>query len=226
MALPLTDAMTRSAARGTAARRPLALLASARGWSLVDVLLSTIFTALLAAILHSNSIASLQVLRVRAVADDLDENARIALEIIARDVRETGYGVGIDAGLRFAGPTRVLLGRDLDLDGATASPGELLGYEIDGAARQLRRQAGSAPPQPMVDDLVPETVAFRFRDATGAELTAPGGIDDPGGLDEEQRRAVRQIEVTLRLEAPHPVPGAGTISAQHSVVAGLRNADL
>jgi type II secretory pathway component PulJ len=199
-----------------------ATLSTHGGWSLVDVLLSTVFLAVLTAILHGAAIASLQALRVRAVADDLDETARIALEIMARDIRDAGYGLA-GGGLRRAGPARIALARDFDLDGETSSANELVAYEVDGEARQLRRQAGNASPQPMVDNLVGDQPSFRFRDAAGDEISPPGGAD---ALDDEQRAAVRRIEITLRLEAPHPVPGTAPIVVEHRVDAGLRNAEL
>lgn len=192
------------------------------GWSLVDLLLSSLFIALLAAILHSTSIAAMHAVRVREVADDLDENARIALEIMARDIRDCGYGLATatDGGLRDATPTRIRVARDLDLDSETASSGERVSYALAASARQLRRQAGDAAPQPMVDNLVAEQELFRFFDGDGNEIS---GTAAGGDLDERQRATVRWIEITLSLDAPHPIPGEPPIAAEHRVRVSLRN---
>ncbi len=191
-----------------------------RGFTIVDVLLSVIFLALLAAILQSFAIASMQSLQVRRVADDLQETARIAVEIMSRDIRDTGYGLsGPGArGLRRAGPTAISLARDLDLDGATDSSNERISYELSFETKQLRRRLGNAPPQPMVEHLDPDQIVFRFRDAHGDEIQASTDLDD------SERAEVRQIEITLRLTAPHPIIAVDPITATHRASVGLRNA--
>ncbi len=217
MAPPGCTVIRASQPRGAVRRR-----SRQAGWSLVDLLLSSLFIALLAAILHSTSIAAMHAVRVREVADDLDENARIALEIMARDIRDCGYGLATatDRGLRDATPTRIRVARDLDLDGETASAGERVSYALFGSSRQLRRQAGDAAPQPMVDNLVAEQELFRFFDGDGNEIS---GAAAGGDLDERQRATVRWIEITLSLDAPHPIPGELPITAEHRVRVSLRN---
>ncbi len=193
-----------------------------RGWTIVDALLSLIFLGVLATVIQSFAIASLQSLRVRQVADDLEETARIAVEIIARDIRDTGYGLSgaDDRGLRAASSTRIRLARDLDLDGATSSSSERVAYGIDDETHQLRRQLGNASPQPMVENVDPDQVVFRFLDRTGAEIAT--GSD----LDRTQRATVRQIEIDLRLSAPHPVRPRDRIKARHRASVGLRNGEI
>ncbi len=190
-----------------------------RGFAIVDTLLSLIFLVLLAAILQSFAIASMQSLQVRRVADDLQETARIAVEIMSRDIRDTGYGLrgSADGGLRRASATTVSLARDLDLDGATDSSNERIAYELNSETKQLRRRLGNASPQPMVEDLDADQIVFRFRDGRGSEIEAGTDLDDP------QRAVVRQIEITLRLSAPHPISGVDPITATHRVSVGLRN---
>lgn len=193
-----------------------------RGWTIIDALLSMVFLAILAGILHSVAITALHAVRVRQVADDLDETARIALEIMARDIRETGFALGdsADRGLRAAGPMLVSLARDFDLDGATDSSNERVAYELDDQSGQLRRRLGNAPPQPMVDNLDREQAVFRYRDAAGAVI-APGS-----DLDAAERAEVRQVEVTLLLRSSHPVDPTREIVVEHRTAVGLRNGDL
>ncbi len=195
-----------------------------RGWTVVDALLSMMFLGLLAGILQSFATTSLHALRVRQVADDLDETARIALDIMARDIRDVGYGLpdAGDRGLRAASGTHIRLARDLDLDGETSSANERVGYALDSEFGQLRRQLGGASPQPMVQDVDAEQVLFRFLDEAGNEIGAEG-IE----LEAGQRADVRQIEITLRLSAPHPVAGSrDRIAVEHRTSVGLRNGQL
>lgn len=191
------------------------------GWSLVDCMVATSFVGLLATVLHGFTTTSLHVVNVRQVADDLDESAHIALQIIARDLREAGYGLpdAADRGLRGAEPMHVQIARDLDFDGATSSSNERVAYRLHPETGQLRRQLGAAGAQPMVDDVVSERPLFRYFDADGAEL-----LGDDGALDTAQRASIRRIEITLQLTAPNPAPGAhGHIAAQHRTSVTLRN---
>jgi len=186
--------------------------------------LATLFFALMTAIVHSVVTTSLQVLGVRQAADDLDETARIALEIMARDIRDTGYGLleTADRGLRVAGQTRIRLARDLDLDGATTSSNEIVAYSLDDESRQLRRQLGNAAPQPMVEALDSGQVLFRYFDDRGMEVST-----EDADLEDAQRASVRQVEITLRLSSQNPAPGArGRIVVQHRTSVGLRNGQI
>jgi len=194
------------------------------GWTLVDALLATLFLALMAAVVHSVVTTSLHVLGVRQAADDLDETARIALEIMARDIRDAGYGLveSADRGLRVAGQTRIRLARDLDLDGETASSNEIVSYSLDDESGQLRRQLGNAAPQPMVESLDSGQVLFRYFDDRGMEVNA-----EDTDLENAQRAIVRQVEITLRLSSQNPAPGAsGRIVVQHRTSVGLRNGQI
>jgi hypothetical protein len=176
------------------------------------------------AVAHSVATTSLHVLSVRQAADDLDETARIALEIMARDIRDVGYGLvqTPDRGLRVAGQARVRLARDLDLDGETTSSNELVAYSLDHETRQLRRQLGNAAPQPMVENVDSEAALFRFFDERGTEIHAA-----EADLEAVQRANVRQIEITLHLSTVHPAPGAGgRIAVRHRMSVGLRNGQI
>jgi len=193
-----------------------------RGWTIIDALLSMVFLGILAGILHTVALAALHAVRVRQVADDLDETARIAVEIMARDVRDAGFGLRHtpDGGLRSAGPYALGLARDLDLDGATDSTNERVAYELDAASGQLRRQLGNAPPQPMVENLDRDQPLFRYRDGEGA-LIALGSELDPA-----ERAEVRQVEITLLLRSLHPVDPTREIVVEHHTSVGLRNVHL
>lgn len=191
------------------------------GWTLVDVLVSMSFIGLLATILHGFATTSLHVVQVRQVADELDETAQIALEIVARDLREVGFGLpaALDGGLRRAAPRAVQIVRDLDFDGETTSSNERVAYILHPETGQLRRQLGAAAPQPMVDNVDVEGSGFRYFDDAGDEI-----LDDGDELESADRRRVRRIDINLRLTAPHPAPGRRErIVAFHSTSVAPRN---
>ena len=205
-----------SAVRGRLRRR--------HGWTLVDALVSMTFLGLLALILHNFTTVALHALQVRQVADDLDETAQIALEIMARDIRDVGYGMPAtgDRGLRAAGSAQIGVARDLDLDGETSSSNERVSYLLHRESGQLRRQLGNASAQPMVDGLETDQVLFRYFDASGAELVAADG-----DLDSGQRALVRRVDITLRLAANQPAAGsAAPITVEHRMSVTLRNGQI
>ena len=63
------------------------------------------------------------------------------------------------------------------------------------------RTLGDGSPQPMLNDLAPDGLRFSYFDANGQPLSV-----GTTGLAEEDRAAVRRIDVTLRIEAPNPDP--------------------
>lgn len=192
------------------------------GWTVVDALIAVSLTSLLATAIHSVTVVSVHALRARQVADDLDESARIALEIVARDVRDVGYGLltAQDRGLRHASKTLIRLARDLDLDGRTNSSNERVAYMLDAENQQLRRQLGRSSPQPLLDSVATAESSFRFFDDDGFRI---GG--DP--LDSDQRARVHRVDVFLRLTAPHPAPGVhDAIETTQRTSITLRNAQL
>jgi len=189
------------------------------GWTLIDALVSMLFLSILAAVLHSFALLSIDAVQSRQIADDLDETARIAIDFIGRDVREAGYGLhdAADRGLLRAERDEIRIGRDLDLDGALASANERVGYELDEETAQLKRQLGDAPPQPMVDRVIYGESRFRYFDADDLEQT-PAELRDAAA-----RGRVRRVEIEISL-ANHDPRGLGRRPvARHQAIATLRN---
>ncbi len=198
------------------------VISKTKGLTLIDMLVAMLLFSIVASILQSFATSSMLAIRTRQVADDLDEHGRIAVAIIARDLRDTGYGLTdrADRGLRLATPTSVAIVRDLDLDGRTASANESVAYLIDRASKRLRRRLGRGGAQPMADNVDPSGTVFRYRDGDG------NLIGDDAPLDEAQRAVVRQVEIALRLTAAHPLGERDPISVDHTISVALRNAEL
>lgn len=190
------------------------------GWMLLDSLIATFFMAILATVLHSFAMLSLNAVQVRQIADDLDETARIAVEILGRDLREVGYGRQLtgDRGLLRATADEIRLARDFDLDGSTGSSNERVAYLIDADGNQLYRQLGDAPPQPMVERIVANQSGFRFFAEGDTEMTT-------SELESSAARArVRYVEIILTLAPPLPLPQHAVLRpTRHLAVVTLRN---
>lgn len=135
------------------------------------------------------------------------QSARVALERMAREIRQAGRGrpeAGFPA-VSVAEPTRLVIHFDLDGDGVIAGNGETVTWLLQG--RVLRRDAGGGA-QPIVNGV--RALRFTYFDAAGA----PTG--DPA--------AVRAVGIDLTTEPDHVTAGsARRAEARASTLVRLRN---
>lgn len=189
------------------------------GFTLLELLVSLLLTAVFAVAAHRFCLALLQSAAVLEATSRLEEGARVALLIIARDLRDGGYGMPEGAPpLRAASADAVSLARDLDGDGDSDDTNERVGYRFDAASGQLLRQLGDAPPQPMLQELAANGLALAYYDAAGDRLPASLPLTDV------QLAEVRRVDLSLILEIPHPVDrGTQTIRVSRAITVTLRN---
>ena len=190
-----------------------------RGFSLPEVLVSTFFLTLFSVMLYQFNRAVLRSVRLQEVRGEAQEVARIAIDVMTRELRLSGYGgAGVPLPrLRAAGPERVEVQADLNGDGDTGDANEIVTYAYDLERETLMRATGTAPPQPMVEHVPEGNFLLRYRDDSNVLLE--------GELDEATRARVRQIEIGLRVVYPNPdpAPAAPIVVTQHATVE-LRNA--
>ncbi len=206
--------------RRAAPHRPpnAALRGGIGGFTLLELLVSLLLTGAFAAGAHRLCLSALQAVQVLEVTSRLHEGARVALMVMARDLRETGYGLAPGRGLREASWDAVRIARDLNGDGDTDDENERLAYRLDAVARRIQRQLGDGSPQPMLEELAPDASAFTYYDGAGAALPARSP------LAPAQCERVRRIDLQLALEAPHPSPGAApVIRVRRTTTVVLRN---
>jgi hypothetical protein len=134
---------------------------------------------------------------------DAQENARVALTRMARDIKTAGAGAAATfAAVTVAEPARIVFHRDENDDGVIAGTRETITWKLDGQI--LRRDAGGGA-QPIVNGV--RGLAIRYFDAAGTLTTLP--------------EDVRSVEITLTTE---PVTAVGTgVRAKVSTRVGLRN---
>ena len=122
------------------------------------------------------------------------QNARVALERLARDIRHAGYGPTEDFdAVLVAEPTRLTVQSDLNGDRVIAGTGETITWRLAGTT--LRRDAGGGA-QPIIDGV--RAFMLEYRDAAGAPTAAPADV--------------RTVVVTLVTQSPSArfVAGGGT----------------
>jgi Tfp pilus assembly protein PilW len=142
--------------------------------SLADLLtalavLGLVLAATFTLLHHGQGIYAEEAARVEA-----QQNARIALDRLAREIRQAGRGEGAAAdppALSVAEPARIVLHMDLDGDHVVADRRETITWRL--TAGVLRRDAGGGA-QPIVEGVRALTLAYR--DERGAATTDPAAV--------------------------------------------------
>lgn len=109
------------------------------------------------------------------------QNARIALARMAREIRQAGSGAGL-APIAVAEPSRIVIQND---------PGKTVTWQL--AAGVLRRNAGAGA-QPIINGV--HALVFAYLDADGGSTVTPA--------------AVRAVVITLTTVPEHPGAGGAT----------------
>jgi type II secretory pathway component PulJ len=174
-----------------------------RGFSLAEVLTSTLFVSILTAMSYTFARGALMNARLQDAQSDAQESAMMAVDVLTREVRMAGFSAAGTplTGLLDAGAERVQIAADLNGNGNTADADELIAYAYNGAKQQLTRATGGGSPQPFVRDVPAGGVHFSFFDAGGHELQPAAGTAGAA-----QRASVRRIDAVLTVELPNPDP--------------------
>ncbi|GIW40575.1 MAG: hypothetical protein KatS3mg076_1152 [Candidatus Binatia bacterium] len=182
---------------------------NARGHVFLEILLGLflVATALGAgAGFFRDAVRQLALFRARSQAQDTLD---LALHWMAAEIRQAGLSLATDTlpGIVAGDESYLELRSDRNLDGDFSDPNERVAYSFDAARKTLTRKSGSSSPQPVIDGLARDGLAFRFYDGDGVPLATP--LDDAG------REAVRKIAVRLALELdsgePEPVRFEGSL---------------
>ena len=190
------------------------------GAALVEVLVALLFLGLIATDLQQFARTMLRGVRGLEAATEAQEAARIATELIVRDLRNAGYGAdgALANGIRIAAADTVEVGADLNGDGDTDDAQEVIGYRLGPDRRTLMRVMAGVP-QPLLTDLGLDGLRFAYHAADGSLLSGPGAT-----LDSNTRRRVRRIDVVVAVEIPHPDPSFVTpIRSTQTATVCLRN---
>jgi len=206
--------------RSRATTSPPPPRASGRGgFTLPELLVSLLLTTIFATATHQLCLSLLRGVALLEATSRLQEAGRIALAIIARDLRDTGYGLSTDTpGVRLASRDATRIARGLNNDGDTEDSHERIAYAFDRDSLRLVRQLGSAPPQPMLDDLAADGFQLTYFDAAGIPIAA----SEP--LPPEDMARIHRIDLRLTLETPDSGSFAITpIRLSHATTVALRN---
>lgn len=188
-----------------------------RGFSLVELLIGMVLLAGFALGVHQSCTALLRGVCVLEAASEAQEAARIGVQLIIADAREAGFSPAgpLPDGVQRAGPAVFAIARDLNGDGDVDDPSERVAYLYAPERHALLRAQGDAPPQPLLDDLDDDGLAFSYLAADGTPL--PGDAE----LDAGARARIRRVAVRLAIAVRNPI--GGRLRAEQMATATLRN---
>lgn len=135
---------------------------------------------------------------------EAQQNARLALERMAGEIRQAGFAP-VDPGvpaISVALPTQIVLHFDVNGDGVIAGTKETVTWSL--AGRVLRRNAGAGA-QPIINGV--RDLLFQYRDARGQPTTVPADV--------------RRVAITLTTEPDH-VAADPSLRAQATFTTDVR----
>lgn len=195
------------------------------GYTLIELLISTVVLTLLLAGLYSVLFQSQATFEAQQDAMYLRQQARVGINQMITELRMTGFDVGsVSDSLPTASSTSVTFVADIDdgdplppcdssYEDATDGGAERITYTLDTGDGTLERDVacwdGSSwtaefSDQVMARNVLTSQALFRYYDADGNEL-----VDGGGGLTGSQRQQVRSIEITLEIEDTSQVEVVG-----------------
>jgi len=188
----------------------------------VELLVGLVILGLVAGGLQRFYAAMSRSVTTLARASEAEEGARIAIEVIQRDLRGAGFSTdgSLDRCLLYAAADAIRIASDLNGDHDTNDSNERVGYSFDAESRRLMRRMGDAPAQPMLNDLADEGLVLTYYGDDGKELAPVGG-----SLSEADRKRVARVDVSLTLELPNPNPQENQpLRSRQTATVSLRNA--
>jgi prepilin-type N-terminal cleavage/methylation domain-containing protein len=196
---------------------------TARGYTLVEVLVSIALGLLALASFTAFNRFQLFALRNQATQIDLQLTARTVADLIAREVRRTGMDPTCAKSFEAvakATDEELRVQSDLDGSGAIDAPDENLTYRYNFDTNSIERVSG-ATTDVLLDGLDLSGSKLVYFDANGNVLSPSVST---GGLNAAQRASVRRIRIELALadDASDPLSDE-ELAAQISTDIDLRN---
>jgi Tfp pilus assembly protein PilV len=186
-----------------------------RGIVLIDVLTAMVFVVLVLGMAQAWARAALFNQRSFETAAVADQEAALALTLLAREIRDSGGGV---PPIAAASVDFLEVVADLNDDGDTSDSFERLRYAHRADRDQVTRASGAGNAQPFLDHVPAAGWSLSFWTAAGDEIAVPPA------LDAAELAQVRRIDVRLRTEVPHPDPRVPVpIVAEVTTSVALRN---
>jgi type IV pilus assembly protein PilW len=167
---------------------------SVNGFTLVELMVSMGIGMVILAAVTTTFMSQTRIYNAQEQINEMQQNARGALDIIAREVKMAGYkpsGGGFN-GVTYS-TTQLMVQADLDSNGAistSSTANEQITYAFDSANQRITRAVGSGSAQVLAEHITAFT--FSYLNSTGAATTVSANI--------------RQVSITITAKTAKPDP--------------------
>jgi type IV pilus assembly protein PilW len=153
-----------------------------KGFTLIEMMLALAIGSILLASIYTFYIGQQKVYAIRELVAEMQQNARIGMALMAREIRMAGYNpAGIPGvGIIEAGPHVIRVTMDLNDDGVIAGDEDIT-YSLYDSGRDgdldLGRQPGGGRNDPVAENIASLDFVYTLADgSTTSTPAAPGQI--------------------------------------------------
>ncbi len=167
-----------------------------QGYTLIEVVISLALSVVTVGAVYNVYLSQVKAQVVREDKLDMQQHARVAMDLVVREVIMAGYDPrhvnrDVNAGNDFYGiihhPTQLMIKADLDGNGIPTDSNESIQFSHDQATFTLRRDTGGGR-QPLAEHI--ESFSIKYFDQNGRATT--------------DSKEVRQIEIKIIARTQRP----------------------
>jgi type IV pilus assembly protein PilW len=153
-------------------------LRNLEGFTLVELMVSMSIGMVILAAVTTTFMSQTRIYNAQEQINEMQQNARGALDIITREVKMAGYkpnGGGFN-GVTYS-TTQLMIQADLDSDGAistSSTANEQIRYVFDSANQRITRAVGSGSAQVIAEHI--SAFTFSYLDTNGTTTTVTADI--------------------------------------------------
>lgn len=171
-----------------------------KGFTLVEILVAMGIGMVVMAAVATTFTSQSRVYNAQEQVNEMQQNARAALDMITRELKMAGYktNTGAVAGLTASGVnldnTKLVIEADLDSDNAingSAGSSERISYSYSSSAKQIRRRLGSGTSDVFADNITAFTFTYLKADGVTAAALAS---------------EIRQVKIEITAQTANPDP--------------------
>lgn len=170
-----------------------------QGFTLIELLIALATGSIVLMGLSNLYISQSNLYMLRQQVSDMQQNARIGMDKMIRDIRMTGYDPtgNAGAGVSLGEPTKIQVTFDLNEDGDVKDENEDITYSLNPSGGDghltLDRSVAPGKMKPIADNI--ESLAFSYTLADGSTT------DNPSDADLSQ---IRQVKIVLTSQTVWP----------------------
>jgi type IV pilus assembly protein PilW len=166
-------------------------LRNINGFTLVELLVSMGIGMVVLAAVTTTFMSQTRIYNAQEQINEMQQNARGALDIISREVKMAGYrptGMAL-TGITYSS-TQLQIQADLSGNALLTESDEIVTYAFDSTNNRITRQNGTSPAQVLAEHITAFT--FSYFNATGTATTVSANI--------------RQVSITITAKTAKPDP--------------------